>query len=199
MGREARINQAKRKREAIAYLESDEGKAELAEHERKEKEHHASKLADHYLNLAHQRVYMATLAAEVTRWAKVPLDELLTLTEAMHGRALALVDQDGSPMRRVALEIRETHRIVSEQLEQAAKREAAAQADGKVKSGIEGATPAMLTEANGVVRRACVLALANVFARVTVCELEVKAWAADDGAKGNVVELFPKVEGGDGA
>ena len=36
MGREARINKAKREREAIAYLESDEGKAELAEHERKE-------------------------------------------------------------------------------------------------------------------------------------------------------------------
>lgn len=189
MGREARINKAKRERELAAYLSTDEGKAELAEHERKEKEHHASKLADHYLNLAHQRVYMATLAAEVTRWAKVSLDELLAQVEAMHGRALGLVDQDGSPLRRVALEIRETHRIVSEQLERAAAREAATQADGKVKSGIEGATPAMLTEANGVIRRACELALANVFARVTVCEVQVPAWGAE--VAGNVVELFP--------
>ncbi len=163
---------ARKKREAEAFLATDEGKAALERQKKEAVEGQARDVAGKILEHAHRRVFERTLAVEVARWAHGPLEELLAIAPEIHQRANKLSEREGVALRRVALEVEEVVGVVRQQLEHAAKQkeqqEKEAPGDAEV-----------VAVRVSVMRRACVLALANVFARVTVVELGGGPWPFD--------------------
>src|SRR5690606_20069319 len=106
---------------------------------------------------------------EVKRWSGLELDALLALAPELRSRAVTLSEREGVAMRRVALEIEETTTAVERQVKRLDKQrdqaEALAKAEGK-----ELAEDEAIAETHRTIRRGCALALANVFARVSVVD-----------------------------
>ncbi len=165
-------DEAKRKRELEAFIASDEGKQALERQAKEANEGHARDLAAKILEHAHRRVFERTLAVEVARWAHGPLDALMGLAKELRDRAIALSEREGVALRRTALEIEEVLGVVQGQLAHAAKQQ-----ETQEKEAAQDA--AAVAGKIAVMRRACVLALANVFARVTVVDLGMGPWPFD--------------------
>lgn len=169
---------ARTKKQIAEFLATDEGKSLVAERRKTAVEEGARELAERFMTRAYQKAAERTLGQEVGRWAQESLESLMAQAAPMHAKALCMAAKGDPAARRLALEIEAVHDVVEGQVRGIEIRDKAVRAelekDESERQPIDEEALRTLTETT---RRGCVLALANVYARVTVADIEVEAWA----------------------
>lgn len=168
---------ARTKQQVAEFLATDEGKSLLAKRREAAVEEGARELAERFMTRAYQKAAERTLGQEVQRWSQESLESLMAQAAPIHAKALCMAAAGDLTMRRIALEIEAVHDVVEGQLRGIEAREKAVAAElEKDEAEREKINEEALRTLNDTTRRGCVLALANVFARVTVADIEVEAW-----------------------
>lgn len=169
---------ARTKKQIAEFLATDEGQSLVADRRKTAVEEGARELAERFMTRAYQKAAERTLGQEVGRWSQESLESLMAQAAPMHAKALCMAAKGDPAARRLALEIEAVHDVVEGQIRGIEIREKAVRAelekDESERQPIDEEALRTLTETT---RRGCVLALANVYARVTVADIEVEAWA----------------------